>query len=412
MQNIELPARGSDDYLIPPLLCLKRKVDRVFGSQPIVTLSQERFGVDVHTCGDELGKQQMKSFLHQALHHDELIKKMSGETEGEGEGEGDEQVIASSTSAGLQSTGLSQVPLQYSTPDQPSNLALSSSETPPSSHLPTSSLSSILPSVQPFQAQAQAQVQARPSNINSLPSCLPPPSTHSVSNLPLKQSSLSSSSSSSSQPPSTLPSMLEDQLLQDRIFPSVNEKNEGNTSSPYLASSNTPHYTLPNPPLRPIPSISPYTQIPLPQSSSSSSSTTTTTLSSSSSSFPTHHRYHYSSQPPPRTRSSIDAILTEYGQPPAFYDSTTLGKEFNTVELLCKYGLAPPSQGGNTVNRLGFWRDLLSQQETRQLEVVYRRYRYASPPPRVSSSSSSSSSSVTAFAQFQLSSPEVCNEGY
>lgn len=405
MQNIELPARGSDDYLIPPLLCLKRKVDRVFGSQPIVTLSQERLGVDVHTCGDELGKQQMKLFLHQSLHSDELIKKTSGENHGENQGE--EQVIVSSTSADLQSTGLSQVPLQYSTPDQPCNLALSSSGTPPSSHLPTSSSSSLSSSILP----SQAQVQAHSSNPNSLSSYLPPPSAHPASILPLKQSNPSSLSSSSSSPqlPSTLPSILEDKPLQERIIAPVNEENEGKTSSPYPVSSNSIHPPLPNPPSHPIPIISTHTQIHPPHSSSSSSSTTTLS-SSSSSSLLTYHHYHYSSQPPPRTRSSLDAILTKYDQPPAFYDSTTLGKEFNTVELLCNYGLAQPSQGVNPVNRLGFWRELLSQQEVRSSEAVYRRYRYASHPPRLSLSSSSSSTSSSSSAHFQLSSSEVCNE--
>lgn len=42
ISNIESPDRGNDDYLIPSLLLLKQKVDLVFGSQPIISLSNDR----------------------------------------------------------------------------------------------------------------------------------------------------------------------------------------------------------------------------------------------------------------------------------------------------------------------------------------------------------------------------------
>ena len=67
VSNIESPVRGNEEYLIPSLLLLKQKVDRVFGSQPIVSLSQDRKGVTVDVCGDSVGKEQFRIFAESVV---------------------------------------------------------------------------------------------------------------------------------------------------------------------------------------------------------------------------------------------------------------------------------------------------------------------------------------------------------
>ena len=53
---------GKSEYLIPSLQQLKKKVERVFGVQPSVVLSEVRVGVSEDTCGDECGKRQFRAF--------------------------------------------------------------------------------------------------------------------------------------------------------------------------------------------------------------------------------------------------------------------------------------------------------------------------------------------------------------
>ena len=53
---------GKSEYLIPSLQQLKKKVERVFGVQPSVVLSEVRAGVNEDTCGDECGKRQFRAF--------------------------------------------------------------------------------------------------------------------------------------------------------------------------------------------------------------------------------------------------------------------------------------------------------------------------------------------------------------
>lgn len=55
------------EYLIPSLLLLKKKVDKIFGSQKVVSLSEDRPAANEMTCGDELGYLQFKLFAENIL---------------------------------------------------------------------------------------------------------------------------------------------------------------------------------------------------------------------------------------------------------------------------------------------------------------------------------------------------------
>ena len=62
VSNIVRREEGSGEYLIPSLQQLKKKVERVFGVQPSVVLSEAREGVSEDTCGDECGKRQFRAY--------------------------------------------------------------------------------------------------------------------------------------------------------------------------------------------------------------------------------------------------------------------------------------------------------------------------------------------------------------
>ena len=62
VSNIVRREEGSGEYLIPSLQQLKKKVERVFGVQPSVVLSEAREGVSEDTCGDACGKRQFRAY--------------------------------------------------------------------------------------------------------------------------------------------------------------------------------------------------------------------------------------------------------------------------------------------------------------------------------------------------------------
>lgn len=62
VSNIVRREEGSGEYLIPSLQQLKKKVERVFGVQPSVVLSEAREGVSEDTCGDACGKRQFHAY--------------------------------------------------------------------------------------------------------------------------------------------------------------------------------------------------------------------------------------------------------------------------------------------------------------------------------------------------------------
>ena len=62
VSNIVRREEGSSEYLIPSLQQLKKKVERVFGVQPSVVLSEAREGVSEDTCGDACGKRQFRAY--------------------------------------------------------------------------------------------------------------------------------------------------------------------------------------------------------------------------------------------------------------------------------------------------------------------------------------------------------------
>ena len=67
VSNLIRPEREASGYLIPSLSMLKGKVDRVFGSQPMLPLSQKRKDVDVDKCGSRAGKEQFRAYAEIVL---------------------------------------------------------------------------------------------------------------------------------------------------------------------------------------------------------------------------------------------------------------------------------------------------------------------------------------------------------
>ena len=94
VSNIVRREEGSGEYLIPSLQQLKKKVERVFGVQPSVVLSEAREGVSEDTCGDACGKRQFRAYGEVLLkqHGVEVcvkgdIEEEKGEVETEGKKE-------------------------------------------------------------------------------------------------------------------------------------------------------------------------------------------------------------------------------------------------------------------------------------------------------------------------------------
>ena len=94
VSNIVQREEGSSEYLIPSLQQLKKKVERVFGVQPSVVLSEAREGVSEDTCGDACGKRQFRAYGEALLkqHGVEMcvkgdIEEEKGEVETEGKKE-------------------------------------------------------------------------------------------------------------------------------------------------------------------------------------------------------------------------------------------------------------------------------------------------------------------------------------
>lgn len=73
LANIEVALSNSSDYLIPSLMVLKRKVDRVFGSQKVVSLSENRPHVNESTWSDEAGKAQFQLYAETVLKQNKVI---------------------------------------------------------------------------------------------------------------------------------------------------------------------------------------------------------------------------------------------------------------------------------------------------------------------------------------------------
>ena len=100
VSNIVRREEGSGEYLIPSLQQLKKKVERVFGVQPSVVLSEAREGVSEDTCGDACGKRQFRAYGEALLKQhgvevcvkgdieEEKAEKGEVETEGKKETEG------------------------------------------------------------------------------------------------------------------------------------------------------------------------------------------------------------------------------------------------------------------------------------------------------------------------------------
>lgn len=79
ISNIDVVRSDSSEYLIPSLLVLKRKVDKVFGSQKVVSLSENRANVNERTCCDERGQHQFELFAKTILHQKGVVYKEPNE---------------------------------------------------------------------------------------------------------------------------------------------------------------------------------------------------------------------------------------------------------------------------------------------------------------------------------------------
>lgn len=77
ISNIVVENDHSGDYLIPSLLMLKRKVEKVFGSQEVENLTENRPNTSELTCSDEVGQVQFKQFAENVLRNNELLTKES-----------------------------------------------------------------------------------------------------------------------------------------------------------------------------------------------------------------------------------------------------------------------------------------------------------------------------------------------
>lgn len=77
ISNVVIENSHSGEYLIPSLLMLKRKVEKVFGSQQVESLSENRPNTSELTCSDEVGQEQFKLFAENVLRNNELLTKES-----------------------------------------------------------------------------------------------------------------------------------------------------------------------------------------------------------------------------------------------------------------------------------------------------------------------------------------------
>ena len=151
VSNIVRREEGSSEYLIPSLQQLKKKVERVFGVQPSVVLSEAREGVSEDTCGDACGKRQFRAYGEALLkqHGVEMCakgdieeekgekeekeaEKEEMETEGKGEIEEMETEKANEkTEQPLTSFPLHTLPYRFLRPPPPHAASLPLSPTPP-----------------------------------------------------------------------------------------------------------------------------------------------------------------------------------------------------------------------------------------------------------------------------------------
>ena len=92
VSNIVRREEGSSEYLIPSLQQLKKKVERVFGVQPSVVLSEAREGVSEDTCGDACGKRQFRAYGEALLKQHGVEVCVKGDIEEE-KGEKEEKEI-------------------------------------------------------------------------------------------------------------------------------------------------------------------------------------------------------------------------------------------------------------------------------------------------------------------------------
>lgn len=79
ISNIDGFRSDSSEYLIPSLLVLKKKVDKVFGSQKVVSLSEDRPNVSELTCCSESGQKQFQLFAETVLKQKGGIVKQAEE---------------------------------------------------------------------------------------------------------------------------------------------------------------------------------------------------------------------------------------------------------------------------------------------------------------------------------------------
>lgn len=134
VSNIVRREEGSSEYLIPSLQQLKKKVERVFGVQPSVVLSEAREGVSEDTCGDACGKRQFRAYGEALLKQHGVEVCVKGDIEEEKEIEKEEMETEKAneqTEQPLTCFPLHTLPYRFLRHPPPHTASLPLSPTPP-----------------------------------------------------------------------------------------------------------------------------------------------------------------------------------------------------------------------------------------------------------------------------------------
>ena len=130
VSNIVRREEGSSEYLIPSLQQLKKKVERVFGVQPSVVLSEAREGVSEDTCGDACGKRQFRAYGEALLKQHGVEVCVKGDIEEEKE-EKEAEKEDEQTEQPLTCFPLHTLPYRFLRHPPPHTASLPLSPTPP-----------------------------------------------------------------------------------------------------------------------------------------------------------------------------------------------------------------------------------------------------------------------------------------
>ena len=233
VSNLIRPEREASSYLIPSLSMLKGKVDRVFGSQPMIPLSQKRKDVDVDVCGSRSGKEQFRVYAEVVLGIRDGVDGGVGEKKGDG---GEERVIEKdianetsnkNTMVNENTTVNESITIN---PTPTTSTTLITNETPTMNTTPTNP--------NPITTTPINTTPTNPNPINSTPINSTPTNTNSMNlnpnpitttpNHPLYRRYRFTATPPS---PSSLPSLLHTHGLPAALFPIVHQVTDFDTNS-------------------------------------------------------------------------------------------------------------------------------------------------------------------------------------